>query len=98
MAIVKSLFNVFVRMGFLVKIVITQFPPMEIGVNGSPGQAVQMNAIKDETDLVMTHPLQVEAGIAHMMEVIQLKQGNVRITLIAMKQLGQNGQYSVDVQ
>jgi hypothetical protein len=30
---------------------------------------------------------QVEAGIAQMMEVIQLKQGNVRATLIASKQV-----------
>lgn len=98
MAIVKSPFNVFVKMGFLVKIVTTQFPLMENGVNGSLGQVVQMNAIKDETDLVMTHPPQVEAGIAHMMEVIQLKQENVPITSIATQQLGQNGQNSVHVQ
>ena len=30
---------------------------------------------------------QVEAGIAQMMEVTQLKQENVQITLIAMKQV-----------
>ena len=59
MAIVKSPFNVFVKMGFWAKIVIPLFPLMEIGVNGSLGQAVQMNAIKDETVLVMTHPPQV---------------------------------------
>lgn len=98
MAIVKSPFNVFVKMGFLVKIVTTQFPPMENGVNGSLGQVVQMNAFKDEIDLVMTHPPQVEAGIAQMMGVTRQKHENVQITLIAMKQLGQNGRYSVDVQ
>ena len=59
MAIVKSPFNVFVKMGFWAKIVIPLFPSMEIGVNGRLGQAVQMNAIKDETVLVMTHPPQV---------------------------------------
>lgn len=98
MAIVKSPFNVFVKMGFLAKIVMPLFPPMEIGVNGSLGQVVQMNAIKEETVLVMTHPPQVEAGIAQVMEVTQLKHENVRITLIVMKQLGQNGRHSVDVQ
>jgi len=98
MAIVKSPFNVFVKMVFWAKIVIPLFPSMEIGVNGSLGQAVQMNAIKDETVLVMIHPPQVEAGIAQMMGVTQLKHENVRLTLIVMKQLGQFGRYSVDVQ
>jgi hypothetical protein len=68
MAIVKSPFNVFVKMGFWVKIVMPQFPPMEIGVNGSPGQVVQMNAIKYETVLVMTHPPQVEKGLFEKLE------------------------------
>jgi len=97
-AIVKNPFNVFVKMVFWAKIVIPLFPSMEIGVNGSLGQAVQMNAIKDETVLVMIHHPQVEAGIAQMMGVTQLKHENVRLTLIVMKQLGQFGRYSVDVQ
>ena len=42
MAIVKSPFNVFVKMGFWAKIVIPLFPSMEIGVNGSLGQTVQV--------------------------------------------------------